>query len=67
MGFDKCLISYIHHYGIIQNGFTDLYSTYMNYFKTVKRFIYLAVPMAHRSSWARDQTQATAVTMLGPN
>ena len=29
-------------------------------------FVCLAVSVAHGSSWARDQTQATAVTMLDP-
>ena len=34
--------------------------------KIIHLFIYLAAPTAHRSSQARDRTQATAVTIPDP-
>lgn len=32
MGFDKCLMSYIRHYGIIQNSFADLNCSVLHLF-----------------------------------
>ena len=44
------------------------YAAFIYYFSSVgiRFFFFLATPLVCRSSWARDGTRATAVTMLDP-